>query len=566
MQRNKNGRKVIVWPLLACILMGTACLLQARLGAQNRQSTAVIRGTVRSEDGTPLYGIFVRTTGVVKNATTYVYTDDKVIYEFPPLPVGAYQVSVGVAWKKPVQLTASGATENFTIELGAGLVNQVTGLSLLKVIPGTEAEKNLLGEGCVACHSTTRMFLNAPAVPSGWDTVIKKMKVLLEESDWYPPAMLNADHPMHGHYQKLFSPENLKKLAEFLTNITPETKYEYADRALVRPTGEAARAVFTEWKLPPGTGRAADVVADPDGILWFIAGGNSVGRLDPRTGEAVVWKAPGVPSDSRFHDMEMDARGDLWITASYLDKVFKFETRALKFTSWDTGGTGEGWTYTAGKEMGHRTTYPHTGGLDSARNYWVTTMGGKDSGVIRVDAVTGAIKKIELPATSKWAYTYGLDVDKNDNVWFTEHQQSKISRIDKDGKLTEYSTPTPFNLPRRIRVDSKGRAWFTGSGYPAHISMLDPVTAKITEYEYGIPSGYPYWIRVDKNDKIWFNSSEPGNMIGKFDPETKKFTLFTFPQVDAHSINGHIDNRTDPVGILYSKPGQEVITRMYVRP
>src|SRR3990167_7414666 len=154
MQRNKNGRKVIVWPLLACILMGTACLLQARLGAQNRQSTAVIRGTVRSEDGTPLYGIFVRTTGVVKNATTYVYTDDKGIYEFPPLPVGAYQVSVGVAWKKPVQLTASGATENFTIELGAGLVNQVTGLSLLKVIPGTEAEKNLLGEGCVACHST----------------------------------------------------------------------------------------------------------------------------------------------------------------------------------------------------------------------------------------------------------------------------------------------------------------------------------------------------------------------------------------------------------------------------
>ena len=96
--------------------------------------------------------------------------------------------------------------------------------------------------------------------------------------------------------------------------------------------------------------------------------------------------------------------------------------------------------------------------------------------------------------------------------------------------------------------------------------MLDPVTAKITEYEYGIPSGYPYWIRVDKNDKIWFNSSEPGNMIGKFDPETKKFTLFTFPQVDAHSINGHIDNRTDPVGILYSKPGQEAITRMYVRP
>ena len=592
MRSTKIRRKAILWPPLACVLLGAAYLLQPTIvyGSQEFRTAgpgsanpnvgtqdvdlwtgAVIQGTVRSEDGTPLYGILVKAAnGPVKNAATYVYTDDKGIYEFPPLPVGTYQVSVGVAWRKAVQLTASGATQDFNnIELGPGLVNQVTGVSLLEAIPGTDAEKQLLGESCVACHSNTRLFLNAPSVPSGWATVMERMVYRLDSSDWYPPAVLNADHPMHEHYKKLFSPENLKTLTEYLTNnITPDTKYEYADRALVRPTGEAARAVFTEWQLPSigEGGRVNDVVADSDGILWFIAAGNGVGKLDPRTGESQVWTDPETPGNSRFHDMEMYG-DEIWIPTSVADKVVKFDLRTNEFSSYDTGNTGVGWTYPKGDLAGVTTTYPHTGGMDSAGNYWVTTMGGKDSGVVKIHPGSGEVQKIELPATSKWAYTYGLDVDKNDDVWFAEHQTNKISKIDKDGQLTQYTVPTPFNLPRRVRIDSKGRAWFTGSGYPAHISMLDPVTGTITEYEYGIPSGYPYWIRVDKHDKIWFNSSDPGNVVGRFDPDTEKFVLFTYPQVDAHQTNGHIDNRTDPVTVLFSKPGPGfAIFRMYVRP
>ena len=564
MRSNKNRRKVSLWSLLACVLMWVAFLPQSTMAAEDGKSEAVIRGTVRSSDGTALYGIFVRARGVGKSSTTYVYTDDKGIYEFPPLPLGAYQVSVGIAWKQTVQLAPSGATQDFIVELGPGLVNQVTGTSLLKVIPGSEEEKTRLGLDCVPCHQSTRWFAHAPSTPDGWDAIVKRMlSIRLSEEDWFPPTQ-HADHPMHDYYKAAYSPERMQALTEFLIqNITPETMNEYAARALVRPTGEAAKAVFTEWDLPPEIQSANAVLPDPDGILWFIAGGNSVGRLDPRTGETDIWKAPGVASNSRFHDLDIDKNRDLWITASMIDKIYKFDVRTHKFTFWDTSTTGVGWTYPAGPDAGTRTTYPHTAGFDKAGNYWITAMGGADSGVVKLDPRTGTLTKFNVP--TKWAFTYGLEVDQKDNVWFAEHQANKIGKIDPAGKLTEYPVPTPFDLPRRIRVDSKGRPWFTESGVPAHIAMLDPVTGKISEYEYGIPTGYPYWIRIDKFDKIWFNSAE-GNMIGKFDPETKKFVLFPYPRSETRSINGFVDNRSDPIAVLYPVPGRPAVARMYVRP
>jgi virginiamycin B lyase len=564
MQSRKSGKKVSLWPLLASVLMVVASLSQATVAAADGNSDAVIRGTVRSSDGAALYGIFVRARGVGKTSTTYVYTDENGNYNFPPLPLGTYQVSVGISWKQSVQLIASGATQDFSIQLGPGLVNQVTGTSLLKVIPGTEEEKTRLGQDCDPCHQTTRLFAHAPTTPDGWDTIVKNMlTVRLPEEDWYSPS-LHIDHPMYEHYKAEYSPEHMQALTEYLENtITAETMNEYAAKALVRPTGEAARVVFTEWDLPPETRSANAVLTDPDGILWFIAGGNTVGRLDPHTGETDLWKAPGVASNSRFHDLDIDKDRNLWITASMIDKIVKFDVHTHRFTSWDTSTTGVGWTYPTGPSTGTRTTYPHTGGFDKAGNYWVTTMGGADSGVVKLDPRTGKFTKFSLP--TKWAFTYGLEVDQKDNVWFAEHQANKIGKIDPAGKLTEYPVPTPFDLPRRIRVDSKGRPWFTESGVPAHIAMLDPVTGKITEYEYGIPTGYPYWIRIDKFDKIWFNSAE-GNVIGRLDPETKKFVLFPYPLTETRSINGSIDNRNDPVAILYSVPGRPAVARMYVRP
>src|ERR1035437_2755142 len=236
MRSNKNGRMVFVWPLLACLLMGTAPawgqlyntypagkLVEARKAAEAKTGpTAVIRGTVQSSDGAGLYGILVKAKGEGKTITTYVYTDEKGKYDFPALPLGAYKVSVGTVWQQTVPLTASGATQDFKdVALGPGLVNQLTGTNLLKVLPGSEDIKTKLGGACVQCHSTTRFFLHAPATPDGWDAIVKRM---VEEhvpgSDWYSPSRM-PDDLMHDYNTEEYSPENVKENTEFLAqNIT----------------------------------------------------------------------------------------------------------------------------------------------------------------------------------------------------------------------------------------------------------------------------------------------------------------------------------------------------------
>jgi streptogramin lyase len=579
MQSNKNGRMVVVWTLLAWVLLGAAYFLPARrMAAQGGKSDAVIRGTVWSTDGkTPLYGISVKARGDGKSFTTYVFTDEKGKYDFPALPLGAYQVSVGTVWSETVQLTASGANQDFKVQLGPGLSNQITGTALLKLIPGTEAQKLEVGSSCGAfgCHSTTRLFDHAPGTPQGWDPILKRMQTVnLPSSNWWTAAVNFPENPSHDYFMGRYSPERFQAIGEYLgQNITPETKAKYAVQALdldiVRPKGEAARSVYTEWDLPPQVGAAGAVDQDPDGMIWFIAGGN-VGKLDPRTGETQMWKGPlGAGRGGGFHDLDIDKdwsgdeHKDLWLTAAMADKIMKFDTKTQKFTVWDTHDIGEGFTFTEGSGKGTRAVYPHTGAFDKARNYWVTLQDGWDSGVVKLDPRTGTMKKFTLP--TKWASAYGDAIDQNDNVWVCEYQSGKIAKIDPTGKITEYPVPTPDDHPRRIQVDSKGTPWFTESGVPAHIGTIDPVTGKIIEYGYGIPTGDPYWIQIDKFDKIWFNSAE-GNLVGKFDPVTKKFVLFPFPVVERYAINGLIDNRTNPISLTFGVPDHPKVARMYVRP
>jgi virginiamycin B lyase len=548
MHRTNRARR----PLLLAAVIGLGSALAGETGGISaQQSTAVIRGTVRDADNAPLYGILVNAKGTGKNATTFVFTDDRGVYEFPPLALGAYQVSVGTAQSHPVQLTASGATRDFKgITLGPDLMDQTTGPNWMKVIPGDKAQKTKIAQRCVACHSTNYLITRAPFSADGWSRLVDRMiNERLHAADWWPTAQ---ESPVYAHYNEKYSAAEVQAIKDFLIkNVTPETKLQYAAKALWRPKGDAARATYTEWMLAANRGGVRDAWTDPNGIIWYIQSNNLMGRLDPRTGEFQQWDYPADTPAGRFHDIWPDKEGNLFIAAAGLNKVLKFDVKTYQFS-----------TFEIPESLGK---YPHTGQFDSAGNYWVTLMEGENSGVVKLDPKTGKLTKFDVP--TKYCYCYGLTVDSRDNVWFTQHHANKIGRIEaRTGKLTEYTVPTKVALPRRIKVDSKGRLWFTASGYPGQISMLDPETGKFTEYPYEITNGYPYIINIDQHDKIWFNSIE-GNMVGKFDPVTKKFSFYLIPVPESYARAGIIDTRTDPPGILLPMASRAgVLGRMYVRP
>ena len=552
MRSSEKKRKIIVWSLLASVLIGAECVGQTETVAEENNATAVIQGSVRSPDGTALYGILVSAKGAGRIDTTYVFTDEHGRYEFPPLPLREYEMAVGTARMATVQLAASGANQDFDeVQLGPDLVNQANGPGWLNAVPGSEEVKKKVAYACVACHSAGILFTNSPSTPAGWAPIVNLMiNDRAHNADWWPR---DPDSPVYEHYLAAYSPENAKEITEFLVeNATPETKNLYAARALLRPTGEAARAVYTEWQFRADRGGVRDAWTDEEtGMIWYIMSNNTIGKLDPRTGEFQQWEYEW-PALGHFHDMWLDARGDPWITASRIDKIVKFDSRSYEFTTWDVPS-----------ELGH---YPHTGGFDQSGNYWFTLMAGEDAGVAMLDPRTGEFTKFDAP--TKWSYSYDVWVDRErEDVWFSQLHANKIGKVEiGTGTLTEYSVPTPFALPRRLEMDSRGRMWFVASGYPGQISMLDPETGQFSEYQFGVPNGYPYWPAVDRRDKIWFNSVE-GNMLVKFDPDTEEFVRFLLPVPETYSrAAGHIDYSIEPYGVLYpsaNRPG--VLGRMQVR-
>lgn len=551
MQSNKMGGKVIVWPVLACLLVGTVNFLQAKMASGEGKPLAVIRGTVRSTVGNSLYGILVKARGEGKNYATSVFTDGKGNYEFPPLPAGKYEVSVGTEWKASVQLGASAARQDFSVQLGTGFMNQTTGTSWLRVIPGREEEKLELNWTCTRCHSLVRVINFAPKSPEGWAVIVKKMNSI----DSMGRPLKTNEFGEFGEYDGLrerlsgkpFSPEEMEGIVQSLArNIKPELKERYMMEALVRPTGEAARAVFTEWDLPHKMDNVTGATADSRGIIWYTSSAsNAVGRLDPRTAEFQEW--PYSVPKAGLHDIMVDKKGNVWPTSPHANRIIKFDVETHKFTDWAIPSEFHG-------------RRPHTADFAPDGNYWVTLNSGS---VVKLDPGTGKFAEYPTPVKAPRVWPYGLTVDQTGNVWYIEHIASKIVKIDSAGKMKLYSPPTEESMPRRIQVDSKGNLWFAES-HGDKIGMLDPVTEKFYEYDTGLPGGHPYFIKVDKFDKVWFDLMN-GNMAGKFDPQTKKFVFYLLPTPDSFGRDASFDYTTTPYSIVFGAATKPMILRMYVR-
>ena len=541
--------KASPWAVLLIVsLLLTAYSCTATGRDENEQQEPAITGTIRTSDGSPLYGILVSAKGEGQKYTTSVFTDDQGVYEFPPLPFGSYRVSTGTLWSETVNLTSSGSTQDFIVELGTGFMNQTTGASWSSLLPGTQADKKRLTDSCGSCHGIWRLIDRPQTTKEGWAAQARRMA-----------KMTSTGRPLgpNDPYRLDLSEENFNPLIDYLTkNIVPELKEKSIVEAMVRPTGEAARAVFKEWDLSGQVKVAKTTWTDAAGIIWFAAdtldGFGGVGRLDPRTDEVRIWSST-LPEPT-FHDIIGDSEANLWITASGANKIVKFDTRTYQYTIWDVP-----------QEFFSR--WVHTGDLDSDGNFWFTLQRGEGA-VAKLEPGTGKMTK--FPPITKQGDPYGLVIDSAGDVWFTELQGNKVGKIDREtGELTEFDPPTRGAGPRRIQVDSQGKLWLT-EYYADKIARLDPATMEFTEYDIGVPGGSPYYIKVDRYDQIWLNLAN-GNAIGKFYPETEKFTYFLFPQPETQSRNASLDHSTDPIGIVYERTFlaqadfRPIIGRMYIR-
>ena len=292
-----------------------------------------------------------------------------------------------------------------------------------------------------------------------------------------------------------------------------------------RPTGEATRAIVTEYDLPRKTVAPHDVLTDAQGNVWysdFVE--QDLGMLDPRTGQikeyAYPVQKPGFPMGSL--DLEPDQDGNLWLAMMFQTGLAKFDMQTKTFQ-----------IFPVPPELNDATTQQSM----VMPSHWkvdgkVWTNDVNQQSIMRLDLATGTYELIDpfknLPKYPSHG-PYGMVTDAGNNLYFMDFGGDDIGKIDaRTGRTTIYPTPTPNSWPRRTMIDDKGRLWFAEFAADK-LAMFDTKTEAFKEWSVPTAYTYPYDAFLDRTGHVWSGSMASDRVL-RFDPSSGASVEYLLPR------------------------------------
>lgn len=507
-------------------------------GAAHAQS---LTGKVASAEEGAMEGVIVSAKqGIV---TVSVVSNDKGEFSFPAGKLGAgdYVLSIkagGYDLDSPKAVTLAGekpASIDVKLVKTKNLAAQLTNLEWITSIPGTDSQRKLIS-GCTNCHSVQRIMTSSFNAEE-WMQVTARMATYSNNSFFLKPQVRAESRSVER-----FTP-NGEKDAEYLASINrSEGPFKYELKTLPRVTGAGTKVVITEYDLPHKDWQPHDVLVEADGTVWFSDFGDQrLGRLDPKSLQFKEYAVPlhreGFPKGAL--DLEPDPQGNLWMGLMFQAGVARYDRKADKVETFPL--PPDIITKTSQQGM----VAPHHMTVDN--KVWMneTSLPGLP-GVRRLDLSTGKFETWspykDLPKGPR--SVYGVNADKENNLWFFDFGQDNIGKIDaKTGKITLYQTPTKRSKPRRGRFDEQGRLWFGEFG-GERVGMFDPTTERFQEWE--VPGKFfaPYDAAPDKEGKVWTAGMNADRVL-RLDPATGKFVEYPLPRyTNVRRI--FVDNNTTP--------------------
>jgi virginiamycin B lyase len=200
----------------------------------------------------------------------------------------------------------------------------------------------------------------------------------------------------------------------------------------------------TLFKLPESTGYANlnTAVFDKSGIYWFTGQSGIYGRLEPKSGDIQIFKAP---RGRGAYGMTITPKGDVWYASLAGSHIAKIDLATGNATVVEPPTP----------EQGARRIWS-----DSRSRLWISEW---NSGNVSMhDPSDGTWKAWKLPGEKP--RTYSVYVDDKDKVWLTDFTANAIVRFDP---VTEKFTSFPSDKAgANVRqMDGRpGEAWGGESG------------------------------------------------------------------------------------------------------
>ncbi len=480
--------------------MATALVLSASARAYGTdENGALLAGTVKSDSGEKMRGVTVSAKAEGKTITTSVFTDQQGDYYFPPMPAGEYEVwaqaDTFATARANIKLTST-RHQDFVLKPIKDFQRQLTGDQLLASLPdGTPDDRRLkrvFRNSCTSCHQPNYILQERFDV-AGWTAILDLMKRVNVAGGYLGDKSEPA--PIIDFHEK--------ELAAYLARVSGPQPSAMNFKLRPRPTGEAARAVFTEYEVPiapdeksgteyitndgsdwslgtpsslSGAHGIHDAQADLNGNIWFSYNVSnhdiSLGRVDAKTGALKTFKVPGLHGfAANGHGLTRDQQGNLWFNVSAgveggpgrLAKVDPITEKIEVFTP-PQGMTGP-------------TTAAGTVDVDGKGKIWATT----GPGAVRFDPQSKQFTEFKSPVyenSDGIGSTYGLTADADGNAWWAQMNMDTLSKSDiKSGKVTQVKlapvsmeTDLVTNEERNVYARA-GSTWVIGVPWATSVSI-----------------------------------------------------------------------------------------------
>ncbi|MFL6974673.1 MAG: carboxypeptidase regulatory-like domain-containing protein, partial [Xanthobacteraceae bacterium] len=536
-------------------------------------SDHILSGSVASASGEKLGGATVSAKLEGSTITTSVYADESGNYYFPPMAAGKYKVwAQALSFERALGDVDLSANKQQNLTLTAmndpeRRWRQLPGELMVASLPEETADdarmKKIFMNQCTGCH-TPSYTLQFRFDEGGWNRIINLMK-----------TVNNRGVPQQGQNNQIIS-LNQKDLATYLAKVRGPGESPIRIKERPRPTGEAARAVWTLYDVPlnqevgigtqyqvnDGTDWALgtpsyimmimhDGGMDLDGNLWFTSNAFNknvtLGRIDAKTGEVKHFRVNR--NDGRAanaHGLTRDNEGNFWFDVDTGRRgLGKMDPKTEKIT-----------VYQSPNNMSP------TGGavtidVDGKGMVWASS----PDGVLRFDPKEEKFTEFKSKAFKRangTSNTYGAAGDRDGNGWWAQMGWDTIGKADiatgttveiklpelksemdklspeqlaAYDKVTDLSNgnPLPWGQgPRRMGTDKNADVLWVGNSWGSSFARIDTKTNAVTMVPFPDKAMQAYHIHVDSKHNVWGNLWTNDQVV-KYDPSTATWTTFEMP-------------------------------------